>query len=161
VDTEHNRTLVPVSAVQRGSQGNFVFVVEPDKTVSMRGVTLGANDGTNVAILKGLKPGDTVVVDGADRLRDGAEVILPNVKTPIAKPSGATGAASDDRAARRAKMAATLKEFCAADMQKYCPNAQPGADTFMCLRQNRGNFSDTCQAALKKLRRGRPGGGGP
>ena len=49
----------------------------------------------------------------------------------------------------------------AADMQKYCPNAQPGADTFMCLRQNRDNFSDTCQAALKKLRRGRPGGGGP
>jgi multidrug efflux system membrane fusion protein len=161
VDTEHNRTLVPISAVQRGSQGNFVFVVDPEKTVSMRSVTLGANDGTKVAILQGLKPGDTVVVDGADRLRDGAEVILPNVKATIAKPSAAAGGSSDARASRRAKMAAALKQFCAEDMKKYCPNAQPGADTFMCLRQNRDSFSATCQAALQKLRRGRPGGGGP
>jgi multidrug efflux system membrane fusion protein len=161
VDTEHNRTLVPISAVQRGSQGNFVFVVDPEKTVSMRSVMLGANDGTKVAILQGLKPGDTVVVDGADRLRDGAEVILPNVKAPIAKPSAAAGGSSDARASRRAKMAAALKQFCAEDMKKYCPNAQPGADTFMCLRQNRDSFSANCQAALQKLRRGRPGGGGP
>jgi membrane fusion protein, multidrug efflux system len=164
VDTEHNRTLVPAAAVQRGSQGNFVFVVQTDKTVSMRTVTLGASDGTNVAIVQGLKPGDTVVVDGADRLRDGSEVTLPNVVAPVSKPSAAApaagGAASDDRSARRAKMAATLKQFCAADLQKYCPDAKAGPDLFMCLRQNRDSFSDTCQAALKKMRRNRPGGGG-
>ena len=162
VNTEHNQTLVPVAAVQRGSQGDFVFVVEPDKTVSMRTVKLGASDSTKIVIRQGLKPGDTVVVDGADRLRDGAEVTLPNVSAPIAKPSvSATGGEDAARAARRAKMAAALKQFCADDMKKYCPNAQPGADTFMCIRQNRDNFSADCQAALKKLRGGgRRGGGG-
>jgi multidrug efflux system membrane fusion protein len=165
VNTEHNRTLVPAAAVQRGSQGNFVFVVEQDKTVSMRTVSLGATDGTNVVITQGLKPGDTVVVDGADRLRDGAEVTLPNAVAPVSKPSAAApaaGGATDDRAARRAKMAATLKQFCADDLKKYCPNAAAGPDLFMCLRQNRDSFSDTCQAALKKLPHRRAGGdGGP
>jgi membrane fusion protein, multidrug efflux system len=163
VDTEHNRTLVPAAAVQRGSQGNFVFVVEQDKTVSMRTVSLGATDGTNVVITQGLKPGDTVVIDGADRLRDGAEVTLPNAVAPVTKPSAAApaaGAPTDDRAARRAKMAATLKQFCADDLKKYCPNAAAGPDLFMCLRQNRDSFSDTCQAALKKLPHRRAGGGG-
>jgi multidrug efflux system membrane fusion protein len=162
VDTEHGRTLVPIAAVQRGSEGNFVFVVQPDKTVSMRTVTLGANDGTHVAILQGLKPGDMVVVDGADRLRDGAEVSLPNVTAPVAKPSApAAGGATDAFAARRAKMAAILKQFCQADIAKYCPKLQPGSQELrMCVRQNRDSFSDACQAELKKLPRGRPGGGG-
>jgi multidrug efflux system membrane fusion protein len=160
VNTEHDQTLIPVAAVQRGSQGDFVFVVEPDKTVAMRTVKLGPSDSSKVVIEQGIKPGDTVVVDGADRLRDGAQVTLPNVTTPIAKPSASAGGAGDDRAARRAKMAAALKQFCADDMKKYCPNAQPGPDTFMCIRQNRDNFSDACQTALKKLRGGRRGGGG-
>lgn len=163
VNTEHNRTLVPVAAVQRGSQGNFVFVVEPDKTVSMRTVTLGPSDGTNIAIAQGLRPGDTVVVDGADRLRDGAEVTLPNATVPVSKPSAATPAAggtSDDREARRTKMAATLKQFCSDEMKKYCPDAKAGPDLFICLRQNRDSFSDTCRAALKKLPHRRAGGGG-
>ena len=160
VRTEHNQTLIPVAAVQRGAQGDFVFVVEPDKTVSMRTVKLGASDSANIAIQQGIKPGDTVVVDGADRLRDGAEVTLPNAKAPITKPSGTAGGADAARASRRAKMAAVLKQFCADDMKKYCPNAQPGADTFMCLRQNRDNFSSTCQDALQKLRGARRGGGG-
>lgn len=59
-------------------------------------------------------------------------------------------------------MAATLKQYCADDLKKYCPDAKPGPDLFMCLRQNRDSFSDSCQAALKKMRRNRPsGGGGP
>jgi len=111
-----------------------------------------------------------VVVDGADRLRDGAEVSLPNAPPPTAKPSAApTGAAAPaggadaDRAARRAKMQAAMKQYCAADLAKYCPD-KTGRDLFMCLRENRDSFSDACQAALKKMRRagggGRGGGGG-
>jgi len=132
----------------------------------MRTVTLGPSDALNVSILTGLKPGDTVVVDGADRLRDGMSVELPNVTAPVAKPSTApaAGAASDDdRAARRAKMAAAMKQYCSADLAKYCPG-KTGRDLFMCLRENRDSFSDACQAALKKMRRagggGRGGGGG-
>ncbi len=163
VNTEHGRTLVPIAAVQRGSQGNFVYVVEPDKTVSMRTVTLGPGDDKHVAILQGLKPGDTVVVDGADRLRDGAEVTLPNVTAPVTKPSAAVGAAGGATvagAARRAKMAAVIKQFCQADIAKYCAKLQPGSQELrQCVRQNRDSFSDSCQAELKKLRGGSGGGG--
>jgi hypothetical protein len=128
----------------------------------MRTVTSGANDGRHVAILQGLKPGDTVVIDGADRLRDGAEVSLPNVTAPVAKPSGpAAGGATEAAAARRAKMAAIIKQFCQADVAKYCANLQPGSrELRMCIFQNRDSFSDACQAELKKLPRGRRGGGG-
>jgi multidrug efflux system membrane fusion protein len=163
VDTLHDQTLIPVAAVQRGSDGNFVFVVQPDKTVAQRAITIGPADATHVSVLKGLKPGDTVVVDGADRLRDGSEVTLPNATAPIGKPSGATatagGGATDDATARRAKRAAALKQFCSADLAKYCPD-KTGRDLFMCLRENRDSFSDPCQAALKKFRRNGGGGGG-
>jgi multidrug efflux system membrane fusion protein len=77
VDTLHNQIIAPVAAVQRGASGTFVYVVNPDHTVSMRTVTLGVTNDDRVAITTGLQPGDTVVVDGADRLRDGARVILP------------------------------------------------------------------------------------
>ncbi|HJW41480.1 MAG TPA: efflux RND transporter periplasmic adaptor subunit [Rhizomicrobium sp.] len=169
VDTLHGQTLVPVAAVQRGAEGNYVFVVQPDKTVAQRTVTLGPGNATMVSIAQGLKPGDVVVVDGADRLRDGSEVALPNATAPSAKPSapaaGAAGASDTDRAARRAKMQAALKQYCGADIAKYCPN-MTGRPMMMCIFQNRDDFSDTCTAALKKLRRaggggGRRSGGGP
>ncbi len=82
VNTLHNQTSVPSAAIQRGASGNFVFAVNADNTVSMRSVTAGTTDGDYVAITNGLKPGETVVVDGADRLSDGAEVLLPGAKPP-------------------------------------------------------------------------------
>ena len=48
----------------------------------MRGVTTGPTDGDKVAITGGVKPGETVVVDGTDRLKDGATVLLPGDKVP-------------------------------------------------------------------------------
>src|SRR6185312_10852150 len=81
VDTLQNQTVVPVAAVQRGAGSTFVFIVNPDKTVNQRSVKLGTQDGDKVAILEGLKPGDTVVVDGADRLRDGSEIAIPDPST--------------------------------------------------------------------------------
>src|SRR5471032_2550078 len=93
VDTLHNQIVVPVAAIQRGADGSFVFVVTPDKTVTQRNVTTGVQDGDRIAILSGIKPGDTVVVDGADRLRDGADVEIPKA-TKIAAPSGASSDAA-------------------------------------------------------------------
>jgi membrane fusion protein, multidrug efflux system len=75
--TLHNQTAVPSAALQRGAEGSFVYAVNKDSTVSMRTVTTGVTDGDKIQILHGLKPGDVVVVDGADRLRDGSQVILP------------------------------------------------------------------------------------
>jgi len=94
LDTLHNATLIPQAGVQRGAPGTYVYLVNSDQTVSVRKVTLGPGDATNVAITAGLKPGDTVVVDGADRLKDGAKVLLrqgsgtgPGAGAP---PAGAT-----------------------------------------------------------------------
>jgi multidrug efflux system membrane fusion protein len=170
VNTLHGQTLIPVAAVQHGADGHYVFVVTQSgdsKTVAQRTVTLGPGDANNVSVTQGLKPGDTVVVDGADRLRDGSPVTLPNATAPVGKPSAApaggapAAGAGGDRAARMIKMMAVLNSpVCKADADKYCAG-KSGRDMFMCLRENRDSFSDACQAALKALRhRGGGGGGG-
>ncbi|HJT08820.1 MAG TPA: MdtA/MuxA family multidrug efflux RND transporter periplasmic adaptor subunit [Stellaceae bacterium] len=77
VDTLKGATLVPTSAIQRGAPGTFVYVVKPDDTATVQPVKLGPDDGKNVTITSGLDPGAKVVVDGADKLREGAKVTLP------------------------------------------------------------------------------------
>jgi membrane fusion protein, multidrug efflux system len=98
-------TLVPVNAIQRGSQGTYVYVVEaaamaetaieaankskqktlptlveqPEQqgqTVSVRLVKLGVSEGNQVAVLEGLQVGEWVVTQGIDKLREGAKVIV-------------------------------------------------------------------------------------
>ena len=70
-------TVVPVAAIQRGQPGTFVYLVKADDTVEIRVVELGVTDGEKVQIVKGLQPGDQVVIDGTDRLRDGAKIRRP------------------------------------------------------------------------------------
>ena len=74
VDTLKGATVVPAAAVQRGAQGMFVYVVKPDGTATMRPVKLGPTEGQRVAIESGVSPGERVVTDGVDRLREGAKV---------------------------------------------------------------------------------------
>lgn len=76
LDTLRGVTLIPQSGVQRGAPGTYVYVVNANQTVSVRKVTLGPGDANNVSLTQGLKPGETVVVDGADKLKDGAKVLL-------------------------------------------------------------------------------------
>jgi len=76
VNTIREADILPNSAIQRGAPGTFVYVVKPDRTVAVQKVTLGPTDGQHVAIMSGLQPGDSVVVDGTDRLRDGAKVTV-------------------------------------------------------------------------------------
>jgi len=73
-------TAVPSSAVQRGAQGTYVYVVK-DGVVGLRRVRLGAADGDWVSVQGEVAPGDKVVTDGADRLREGSkvDVIVPQV----------------------------------------------------------------------------------
>ena len=66
--------MVPTAAIQCGSRGPFVYVVKPDRTVEARPVTVGVTDGDDVSIDAGLAVGERVVVDGAERLRDGAAI---------------------------------------------------------------------------------------
>jgi multidrug efflux system membrane fusion protein len=164
VDTLQHQTVIPVSAVQRGADGTFVFVVSPDKVANQRTVKLGVQDGDKVAVLDGLKPGDTVVVDGADRLRDGADVEIPAAGAQkISAPSGA--AADAARTAARQAAQKAMVAACTPDVQKLCNGAAPNSrEARTCLGQNRAALSSTCSAALATMRRGggrRPGGGGP
>ena len=76
IDTLHDATVVPTSAIQRGAPGTFVYLVNADNTVAVRPVTLGPASAERVAIQTGLAPGDRVVVDGADKLRNGARVVV-------------------------------------------------------------------------------------
>ena len=78
VDTLTGVTIVPTAAIQRGTQGIFVYVVNSDYTVALRPVKLGTTEGLGAAVESGLKPGELVVTDGTDRLREGAKVELSN-----------------------------------------------------------------------------------
>ncbi len=78
LETRRDATLVPSAAVVRGGQGTFIYVVKEDQTVALRKVSAGITEGDNVAIESGLAPGELVVVEGSDRLRDGAKVEIPD-----------------------------------------------------------------------------------
>ncbi|KPC49894.1 MdtA/MuxA family multidrug efflux RND transporter periplasmic adaptor subunit [Amantichitinum ursilacus] len=93
VETKHDATFMPSAAVQRGSSGTFVFAVGEDKTVSAVPVTLGAIDGDKQEVVKGVHPGDVVVIDGGDKLKDGGqvEVVAANASEVAAKPRGRRG----------------------------------------------------------------------
>jgi membrane fusion protein, multidrug efflux system len=82
VETHQDATLVPTAAIQRGAPGTFVFLVKEDKSVAVTPVKLGAVEGETTEVLSGLQPGNLVVVDGADKLRDGGKVELvdPNAR---------------------------------------------------------------------------------
>jgi multidrug efflux system membrane fusion protein len=66
VDTQHNVTVVPTPAIQRGPQGTYVYLVQKDNTVKIEPVTVALSSGNSVGISAGLQPGDTVVTDGQD-----------------------------------------------------------------------------------------------
>ena len=74
--TLHGVVTVPSNAIQHGAPGTFVYLVGADDRVSVRPVHLGPLDGARYAVTSGLSPGDRVVVDGTDRLRDGAKVMI-------------------------------------------------------------------------------------
>jgi multidrug efflux system membrane fusion protein len=78
IDTLHDAIVVPASAVLRGAPGTYVYVINPDKTVTVRVVKLGPSQGERQSIVAGLEPGESVVIDGSDKLREGAKVTLPS-----------------------------------------------------------------------------------
>jgi multidrug efflux system membrane fusion protein len=76
VETLRGVTLIPGAAVQRGAPGTFVYVVNANNSVSLRKVTLGPASGDLITVAGGVKPGERVVIDGVDKLRDGVKVTL-------------------------------------------------------------------------------------
>jgi multidrug efflux system membrane fusion protein len=74
METLHSVPIIPNSAVQTGEKGSFVYVLQADDTVTVRVIKLGVVDGEKVAVLEGLKEQELVVIDGTDKLREGAKV---------------------------------------------------------------------------------------
>jgi len=91
LDVDKDATVIPTSAIERGQQGTYVYVVGPDNKVSAKNVKLGDTEGEKVGIVSGIAVGDKVVVDGADRLKDGVEVVLQTRNAPAGAGAGAQG----------------------------------------------------------------------
>ena len=85
LDTKRGTTLVPTVAIQRGSQGAFVYVVKPDQTVGVRPVAVGVTQGDQASIEKGLEPDELVVVDGTEKLKEGSKVEVRSPSGPRPK----------------------------------------------------------------------------
>jgi multidrug efflux system membrane fusion protein len=75
VDVKRGAVLVPVAAIQRGPETTFVFVVNKDDTVEARNVVAGTIEAGMASIDRGLSPGETVVIEGVDKLQHGAKVL--------------------------------------------------------------------------------------
>lgn len=83
-DTQKNVVLAPAAAIQFGTNGTFVYVVDAENKVHIRTLKVGASDGDNTVIKEGLAKGERVVLEGTDRLRDGTtvEVVDDPAKVP-------------------------------------------------------------------------------
>jgi multidrug efflux system membrane fusion protein len=92
LDTHNNVTTMSTAAIQRGAPGTFVYLINGDDTVSVRPIQLGITDGARVEVRSGLAAGDRVVIDGADKLRPGAKIVLrPPTGTSNGAATGGSG----------------------------------------------------------------------
>ena len=82
MDTLRAATVIPAAAIQRGIIGTFVYVVNDEKIVSVRPITIGPVEDEKVPVLKGLNPNEHVVIDGADKLREGIKVKIITRESP-------------------------------------------------------------------------------
>jgi len=96
LETRKNATVLPTAAILRGPQGTFVYVVNPDKTVEDRPVTVSLTQGNTTVVASGVNPGDTVVTDGQDKLQKGSR-IEPRAGSPNAGPGSSPGDKATNR----------------------------------------------------------------
>lgn len=101
VDTVRGAALVPNAAILQGTPGTYVYLMDGDGKVAVRPIKTGETDGTRTVVTAGLAPGDRVVTDGTDRLKDGAEVRV----TEGAQASAADGKTADGKATTDTKAA--------------------------------------------------------
>jgi multidrug efflux system membrane fusion protein len=118
-DVKKNLVIVPASAIQRGPQGTYVYVVQNGDTAKIQTVTVAQTTATSVGLSGGLNEGQVVVVDGQDKLQDNSKVSTstapastPNGPNPAAaqqpaaqqgRPQAAPGASRDANAAQRGR----------------------------------------------------------
>jgi multidrug efflux system membrane fusion protein len=82
VDVLRGTVVVPTAAIQRDNQGTIVYAVQDDNTVAVRRVQIGPSEGEITAVVSGLKAGERAIVDGVDRVREGAKVEVVQPAAP-------------------------------------------------------------------------------
>ena len=128
VDVLRGTPVVPVSAVQRGAPGTYVYLVNEDNTVSVRPITIGPGTPELQSVSSGLADGDKVVIDGADKLKEGAQVQVsaPEERNAAGTP-GAAGAPGDGEPKRRHRHKPPGDGDAAAGDAKDAPAGAPGS----------------------------------
>ena len=106
VNTLNGQVTVPTTAVRHGPQGDYVWVLQTNKTVKARPVKVGPGTDETVSVAQGLQAGETVITEGGDRLRDGGPVVLPGQGGPGRRPAADTGAAAVNAAGAARAVAA-------------------------------------------------------
>src|SRR5450830_1106919 len=119
--------LVPVTALRHSNNGDFVYVLKADKTVSVRMVTRGQATTDMVEIRAGLEAGEQVITEGADRLKEGAKVTLAGDKPAGARGAGAGGAtgANGERRHRRQQADGAASASASASAPASAPATAP------------------------------------
>ncbi len=87
IKTLINASTVPTEAIQYSSQGPFIYVLNNNLTVSAKPVKVGAADGDRTSISSGLSIHDLVVIEGADKLTDGAKVKIAQNSQELLNPA--------------------------------------------------------------------------
>ena len=85
-------TLLPSAAIQRNTSDTYVYLIQPDNTVTVRNINVGTTEGDRSEITSGLSPGDKVVMTGVDKLQEGSKVSATMQAMPPAAPKAAAPA---------------------------------------------------------------------
>lgn len=151
LDVQRGAVVVPAAAVQRGAQGFYVYVVNADNTVTARTVRTGITQGEAIVVEDGVKVGEVVVVDGTDRLREGAKVepVARDgaVVAPSAAPAGGAGGSGGGGSPeeRKRRWEATNKRIDAGEFGEAIRKLP----------------EEERKLKMQEMRKARQGGGGP
>jgi multidrug efflux system membrane fusion protein len=141
--------VVPVTALRHGPNGDYVYVLNEDSTVSQRPVTRGESSVDNVAIMSGLKAGEQVVTEGGDRLKDGARV-----QTQVERPAGAASApASGSRRGQHRQGGAAAPKGGASGPAAAAPAAEPATPAKLPTAEQRQRMLDAAKDDPQQLER--------
>jgi multidrug efflux system membrane fusion protein len=131
VRTIRSAVVVPVAALRHGADGDFVYVLNAQaRTVSLRPVTRGQANVDKIQLATGLNAGEQVITEGADRLKDGAKVMLPGDRPAMGgagggrRGQGGRGAGRGQGAGAPGQAAGAGPDTAGATAQGA--NAQPG-----------------------------------
>jgi len=96
VETKQNVTLLPNAAIQRNGSATFVYLLQPDKSVTVRNVKVGTTDANESEVSSGVSPGDVVITQGVDKLQEGSRVQaqIQSADTPAKNNQPGTSASS-------------------------------------------------------------------